>query len=183
MSVEVERFRVPRTAGQVRSFDRACARMDDRLAGHTIRMTLKPARGDDIEKVLMRVRPRPGDVVVVRGRPDAELTAAIRDCGGHAVWQLTATLASLARVLSIDRVLADACVAGAPQRFGPGLVGERVIAVVPACGLVADKVLDPQIRARWRELGWDSALADAISADRHDRVGGTLRVRPTVAVR
>jgi hypothetical protein len=91
-----------------------------------------------------------------------------------------ATPTTAAQVRMLERVR---------RRTAARLAGRRVL-VMPTltsgadvAGTLATKELDPGISAQRRQLGWASALADAVSADRRDSVGGTLHARPNVAAR
>jgi hypothetical protein len=53
-----------------------------------------------------------------------------------------------------------------------------VAALMPCVGLVAAKRMGAE-----PAVGWSSALADVVSDDRHEHVGGMLHARSAVAAR
>jgi hypothetical protein len=136
---------------------------------------------------------RPDDVVVVHDALSAALAGAIRERGAHAVWHVTISSGRGARAARdfIGRYTGaiDAYVMTRRRPVGRGLVEESMAAVMPRADVVAARELgaedprDHDHRSRTEEVGWSALLADVISEDRRQTVGGTRHVRPTVAPR
>jgi hypothetical protein len=138
---------------------------------------------------------RHDDVVVVHDALTALLVQAVRDRGAHTVWHVhvpvreepAANGAALAAQSFLHDYTAavDAYIMTWPEPAGHGRVVERVAAAMPSCDVVATKEVpvaeDPD--APRRTLAWRTALADVVTDDRAGHVGGTVRVRPSVAAR
>ena len=126
---------------------------------------------------------RADDVVVLHDALAAVTAEAARERGAHVVWRIDARVAP-ARAPALD-----AWDFMRPQARGvDGYVGEwilsdfapkRIGAVVPSTGTVAAHDVGP----RHARVGWTTALAELVQADRHETVGGTVHARPAVAVR
>jgi trehalose synthase len=131
---------------------------------------------------------RPGDVVVLHDPLAAALAQALRARGAHVVWRV-AIGRRQAGVVEAWRFL---------HRIRPALdayvTAWRVPATRRRTGLAAFMSSPDVVSAKeigdssgrgdtYDELGWASLLADVVQADREERVGGTLRPRPTVAAR
>ncbi|MDX6725447.1 MAG: hypothetical protein QOK49_252 [Baekduia sp.] len=135
-----------------------------------------------------------GDVVVVHDVLTALLAGAARERGAHTVWHVHATSPDAPGAVRGTRVAyaflrrytsaVDAYIMTWPEPAGHGRVVERVAAAMPEVDVVATKEIptgdDPGAP---RTLAWRTALADVVTDDRADHVGGTVRVRPAVAAR
>jgi hypothetical protein len=122
---------------------------------------------------------RPDDVVVMHDALTAALAEAIRDRGAHVVWRIQGRAARGRETLAaVDAYLTSWL---SPER---GIRVEHIAALVPSSGVVAGMDVAPgPASERRHDLGWSSALAAAVAADRADTVGGTRHVRPGVAAR
>jgi trehalose synthase len=177
-------------AGRLDEMLRAGAR-DDPGLGATEREVY--AEGVDSGEVFVGDQVRPDDVVVVHDPLSAALAAAIRERGAHAVWHVTISSGRAAQAARdfirryTDSI--DAYVMTVRRPVGRGLVEERMAALMPRADVVAALELgaedprDQEHRSRTEEVGWSALLADVISGDRRQTVGGTRHVRPTVAAR
>jgi hypothetical protein len=148
---------------------------------------------------------RADDVVVLHDALAAVLADAVRARGAHAVWHVHAQtrdpaaaaawafLAPFAR--GVDAFVVTAAAppwqAATPRggralgarEPGSGAGGvERLTAAMPSPGHVAVKEVAPS-GERGSGFGWRSVLADVVSEDREEHVGGTLHARPAVAAR
>ncbi|MDX6701529.1 MAG: hypothetical protein QOF26_1755 [Baekduia sp.] len=134
------------------------------------------------------------DIVVVHDVLTALLVGAARERGAHTVWHVHATSPDAPGAVRGTRVAyaflrhytsaVDAYIMTWPEPAGHGRVVERVAAAMPEVDIVATKEIptgdDPGAP---RTLAWRTALADVVTDDRADHVGGTVRVRPAVAAR
>jgi hypothetical protein len=134
------------------------------------------------------------DVVVVHDVLTALLVGAARERGAHTVWHVHATshdapdavrgTRTAYAFLSRYTTAIDAYIMTWPEPAGHGRVVERVAAAMPEVDVVATKEIptgdDPGAP---RTLAWRTALADVVTDDRADHVGGTVRVRPAVPAR
>jgi hypothetical protein len=67
-----------------------------------------------------------------------------------------------------------------PARTGTA----RIAAYVAAPSVVSAKEVDASRSGEgYEEIGWTTLLADVVRDDRTERVGGTVRARPSVAAR
>jgi hypothetical protein len=135
----------------------------------------------------------PGDVVVIHDALALDFAQTVREHGGHAIWQVpdprgtrSLSVAAVRAYLNPDAPAVDAVIASSrPGRRRAR--AERVIALVPAAGLVVVKDADlgaPRGELYGRlALAWLSALGDVLEDGHDDRVGGTLHARPLVASR
>jgi hypothetical protein len=135
------------------------------------------------------------DVVVVHDALTALLVQAVRERGAHTVWHVHVPRSGApdgARAVREAQdflhgytAAVDAYIMTWPQPAGRGRLLERVAAAMPSCDVVATKEVavaeDPD--APRRTLAWRTALADVVTDDRAGHVGGTVRVRPSVAAR
>ncbi|HWF35094.1 MAG TPA: hypothetical protein VG295_06970 [Solirubrobacteraceae bacterium] len=129
---------------------------------------------------------REGDVVVLHDPFTASLGQAARARGAHVVWSFSTrpaqrkSAADAWRFLSRWRAPLDAYVTlwHAPER--EQRVG--IAAYISAPDAVSAKVASGDPERRYEDLGWASVLADIVSTDREERVGGRLHARPAVAV-
>jgi trehalose synthase len=133
---------------------------------------------------------RAGDVVVAHDPLSAMLALEARERGAHAVWHVRSARPSPAALEALEflRAFTTGVDAYILTWLEPGPRGEPVecvAAVMPSAGVVATKdfrrvgggAADP------RRLAWRAALAEVVSGDRGENVGGTLHPRPSVAVR
>jgi hypothetical protein len=129
----------------------------------------------------------PGDVVVLHDALTVALARAVRERGAHAIWHVRAARGAQAPGARAAQAFLDPYTSAVdafviawtePRERGRGV--EHVAALLPAAGHVDVKEAAP---ARHSALAWSSVLGDVVEADRDDRVGGTLHVRPTVAPR
>jgi hypothetical protein len=132
---------------------------------------------------------RPGDVVVVHDSVAALAAQALRARGAHVVWRLASgsgrgagTPAAAVETLSGYTGDVDAYISSAVRRLPNGRLVRHVAAFMPGADVLAAKevVDDPD---QSEVLGWRAALADVVTDDHADHVGGRLHVRPAVAVR
>jgi hypothetical protein len=74
--------------------------------------------------------------------------------------------------------------AWSPPAERPGVVVERIAAVMPHADTVAAKDIPAAMASgEPRLLAWSTVLADVVRGDRDETVGGTLHARPSVPVR
>jgi hypothetical protein len=150
-------------------------RVGDALAGRTVwcspwmrDMLARLLGGRTSVRTYSGDRPAADDIVVL---DDVPLVPEVRECGAHAVVHVRLTpSASDARASAVDAYLL------AWSARGP--LTQHLAAAMPQAGRVAEKDL-----RGGDDLAWGSLLADVVSDDRAERVGGTLHVRPAVAVR
>ena len=137
---------------------------------------------------------QPGDVVVVHDPVAATLGQAVRDRGAHVVWHAPARplgrgAAEAWRFVQRSRPALDAYVVVWPLGGTRPVAGIRsnartgIAAYISAPGVMSAKEVDTSPAGGYELLGWTSLLADVVSGDREDRVGGTLHARPAVARR
>jgi trehalose synthase len=129
----------------------------------------------------------PDDVVVVHDPLTASLAQAIRERGAHVVWRIEVGTAQPGEAWSFLRRYTSAVDAYLMTWSAAGEGGvrvERIAAVMPAPDSVETRDVTPGPAAERRhDLGWSSALAAAVAADRAETVGGTRHARPGVAAR
>jgi hypothetical protein len=119
----------------------------------------------------------PDDVVVLHDSLAAILADAARDRGVHVVWELAIGAHSDEAVVGAWRFLRETAPgADAHLTVWPGI---GIAAIMTAPGRVAAK----RCNASAAGLGWAAALADIVSGDRDESVGGTRHARPAVAAR
>jgi hypothetical protein len=199
--VTVEHYPAPSTVREARRLEGSGSRAVDQLAGHTVWCAGAFPAGRDAAVALLdcllwtrdggvtpstlgtrdlaRENVRPGDIVVMHERPEPDLAEAIRDRGAHLVWRIARRATrGLVPASAVDSYLTSWLPAGRGTRV------ERIAALVPCSGAVATVEVAPGPAAERRhDLGWSSALAAAVAADRADTVGGTRHARPGVAAR
>ena len=139
---------------------------------------------------LLRESVEVDDVVVVHDALSAIVVQAVRERGAHAVLRVRVAGASgptARRALEFLRRFTpgiDAYVLTWLHRGPRGGVVESVGAAMPSAGIVAAKEFPTRFAGgQPRRLAWRMALAEIVRSDRGECVGGTLRPRPTVAVR
>jgi len=121
---------------------------------------------------------RADDLVIVFDATAALAAEALRARGAHVVWCV-----DFAAVDALHRYTGDvdAYISSSVRRGRAGQVVRHVAALMPGADLLAAKqVLDPDPGDM---LGWRSALADVVTDDRAEHVGGRRHVRPAVAAR
>jgi hypothetical protein len=199
--VNVERYHAPSTVRAARHLEGAGSRAADLLGGRTVWCATTLPAGRDAALALCDCllwalgrevaastldtdalgdeQLGPDDVVVLHDPLTAALAELIRERGPHVVGRIEARPTG-------DRVLPaamDAYLTSWPARQR-GLRIERIACLVPSSGTVATVDVAPGPAAERRhDLGWSSAVAAAVAADRADTVGGTRRTRPGVPVR
>jgi hypothetical protein len=199
--VTIDSYHAPSTVRAARRLEGAGSRAADLLAGRTVWCVTNLPAGRDAALALRDCLlwafgsgvgastlftdelgdedVRPDDVVVLHDPLTAALAEATRERGAHVVGRIEARPAG-------DRELPSAMDAyltswPAPER---GIRIERIACLVPSSGTVATVDVAPGPAAERRhDLGWSSALAAAVAADRADTVGGTRHARPGVPVR
>jgi hypothetical protein len=125
---------------------------------------------------------RAGDLVVVHDAVAALAAQAFRARGAHVVWLVDPAVGTAA-VDALHRYTGDvnAYISSSVRRGPAGQVVRHVAALMPGADVLAAKqVVDPDPGDM---LGWRSALADVVTDDRDEHVGGRRHVRPAVAVR
>ena len=183
-TLTVERFGPPSTARGARWLEAASRRADAALAERTVWCATASRRGraraGALRSALDRVRALDvagedelspvgrADVVVAHDPIAAGLAEAIRERGAHVIVDAEGAAARSPAVHAY--VIAW---------LAPGALG--VAAVIPAAGGVAAKEVE---RGRGdRALAWSTLLADILSADAGETVGGRFHPRPAVAAR
>jgi hypothetical protein len=174
-SLIIESFAPPAGVRDNRMRSYCDERVGDALAGRTV--WCSPWMRDMLDHLLggrasVRAysgdRPTADDIVVL---DDVPLATEVRECGAHTVVHVRLTpSASAALAPAVDAYLVAWSVRGP--------LAHHVAAVMPQAGRVAEKAL-----RGGDDLAWGSLLADVVSDDREERVGGMLHVRPVVAVR
>jgi hypothetical protein len=143
-----------------------------------------------------------GDVVVLHDPIAAALAQPIRDRGAHAIWRTSIGYGRAAseawQFLHRSRPGLDAYITAwrsdRPARTGTARIGTariaartgtaRIAAYIAASGVVSAKEVDASRSGQgYEEIGWTTLLADVVRDDRTERVGGTVRARPSVAAR
>jgi hypothetical protein len=121
------------------------------------------------------------DVVVLHDALTPAVATAARDRGAHVVWLLEGGRESgvVRTAWTFLRPFTSAVDAFVTSRRAPDGASARISAVLPCNRVVAAK----DVAGATEDVGWASALAEVVGADRSDTVGGTLRARPTVAAR
>jgi hypothetical protein len=125
---------------------------------------------------------RAGDLVVVHDAAAALAAQAFRARGAHVAWCIDPAAGTTA-VDALHRYTGDvdAYISSSVRRGPAGRVVRHVSALMPSADLLAAKqVLDPDPGDM---LGWRSALADVVTDDRDEHVGGRRHVRPAIAAR
>lgn len=129
-----------------------------------------------------------GDVVVLHDPIAAALAQPIRDRGSHAIWSTSIGRGRAAyaawQFLHRSRPGLDAYITAwrsdRPVRTGRA----RIAAYIAAPSVISAKEVDASRSGQgYEEIGWTTLLADVVRDDRAERVGGTVRARPSVAPR
>jgi hypothetical protein len=179
------------------SLVRVAQRLDEMLAGGRVGgVDLGPAEQDLYEQVaggmedLVGARVGRDDVVVAHDPVSAVLALAVREHGAHAVWRfrLAGSSPPAARqaleFLQRFTSATDAYVLAWTARDARGDLVERVAAAIPSARVVMAKEFRARARGdEARRMAWRSALAEIVSNDRGERVGGTRQPRPVFAAR
>jgi hypothetical protein len=133
---------------------------------------------------------RPDDVLIAHDAPTLRFSEAVREHGGHAVFRFRAGLLPTASARAALELLArmpaciDAYLLDWREDRGHGEVVERVVAVMPAAGIVAAKEFSLGVPGQDpRALAWRMAVAEVVRTDREEAVGGRLHPKPAVAAR
>jgi hypothetical protein len=199
--VTIDSYHAPSTARAARRLEGAGSRAADLLAGRTVWCVTNLPSGRDAALALRDCLQwafgsgvgastlytdelddedvRPDDVVVLHDPLTAALAEVIRERGAHVVGRVEAGPAGRRELPSAM----DAYLTSWPASER-GVRIERIACLVPSSGTVATVDVAPGPAAERRhDLGWSSALAAAVAADRADTVGGTRHARPGVPVR
>jgi hypothetical protein len=171
-------------------------RLDAMLRGLA---TLAPAFGRDDEHAYATGRQqadalipdevRAGDVVVLHDPVAAALAPAIRERGAHAVWRPSigrweGNAVAAWRFLHRTRPALDAYVTGWRSARTVPFGRTGVAAHMSARRVVAAKEADAAGADQPNQnLVWTTALADVVTDDRAERVGGKLHARPSIPAR
>jgi hypothetical protein len=132
---------------------------------------------------------RAGDVVVLHDPIAAALAPAIRERGAHAVWQPSigrweGNATAAWQFLHRTRPDLDAYVTGWRSARITSLGRTGVAAYISARRVIEAKEADAANPDQPNEnLVWTTALADVVTEDRAERVGGKLQARPSIPVR
>jgi hypothetical protein len=149
-------------------------------------VTLPPAgrTGDAADWV------RPDDVVIAHDAPTVSFSEAVREHGGHAVFRFRAGFVPTASAQVALELLAempaciDAYLLSWREDRGHGELVERVVAAMPAAGIIAAKEFPLGVPGEDpRPLAWRMAVAEVVRTDREEAVGGRLHAKPAVAPR
>jgi hypothetical protein len=180
-TLAIERFASPSTARAARSRESssrrataaldertvwcACARGAPRDRARALRTALVTARELELAGEDELAQIVEADLVVLHDPDAARLAEAVRERGAHVVLDGAAAAAGSP---AVDAYL---------LAWGPA----GVAAAIPATGLVAAKEFAGAEADRG--LAWSCLLAQVLSADRGETVGGTFHPRPVVAPR
>jgi hypothetical protein len=133
---------------------------------------------------------RPDDVVIAHDAPTLRFFEAVRQHGGHAVFRFRSAFVPTASAQAARGLLAqmptciDAYLLSWREDRGHGTVVERVVAVMPAAGIIAAKEFPLGVPGEDpRSLAWRMAVAEVVRTDREEAVGGRLHAKPAVAAR
>jgi hypothetical protein len=133
---------------------------------------------------------RPDDVVIAHDAPTLGFAESVREHGGHAVFRFRAGYVPTASPQAALELLAampgclDAYLLSWQEDRGHGEVVERVVAAMPAAGIIAAKEFALGVASEDpRPLAWRMAVAEVVRTDRLEAVGGRLHAKPTVAAR
>jgi hypothetical protein len=166
------------------------AQLQTRLAGagpDASAATLRcAAEGDDPAADWVR----PDDVVIAHDAPTLSFSEAVREHGGHAIFRFRAGFVPTASVQAALELLTempaciDAYLLSWREARGHGEVVERVMAAMPAAGIIAVKEFSLGVPGEDpRPLAWRTAVAEVVRTDREEAVGGRLHTKPVVAAR
>ena len=157
-------------------------------AGLDVAAATLPSAGEDDEAAADWVRP--DDVVIAHDASTLRFSEAVRERGGHAVFRFRAGFVPTASALADLELPAempaclDAYLLSWREHRGRGEVVERVVAAMPAAGIIAAKEFPLGIPGEDpRPLAWRMAVAEVLRTDREEAVGGRLHARPAVAAR
>jgi hypothetical protein len=125
---------------------------------------------------------RADDLVVVHDAAAALAAQAFRASGAHVVWCIDPATGTVA-VAAVHRYTGDvdAYISSSVRRTPAGQVVRHVVALMPGADVLAAKQVSGADLGDM--LGWRSALADVVTDDRDEHVGGRRHVRPAVAAR
>ena len=133
---------------------------------------------------------RPDDVVIAHDAPTLRFSEAVREHGGHAVFRFRAGVVPTASVRAALELLTEipACIDAYllcwREDRGHGAVVERVVAAMPAAGIIAAKEFALGVPGQDpRPLAWRMAVAEIVRTGREEAVGGRLHAKPAVAAR
>jgi hypothetical protein len=133
---------------------------------------------------------RPDDVLIAHDAPTLRFSEAVREHGGHAVFRFCAGFVATASAHADLELLAempaciDAYLLNWRENRGHGEVVERVVAAMPAAGIIAAKEFALGVPGQDpRPVAWRMAVAEVVRTDREEAVGGRLHAKPMVAAR
>ncbi|MGZ4480657.1 MAG: hypothetical protein ACXVY5_00495 [Gaiellales bacterium] len=133
---------------------------------------------------------RPDDVVIAHDARTLRFSEAVRERGGHAVFRFRAGYVPTASAQAALELLAempaciDAYLLSWREDRGHGEVVERVVAAMPAAGIIAAKEFPLGVAGEDpRPLAWRMAVAEVVRTNRLEAVGGRLHAKPAVAAR
>jgi hypothetical protein len=133
---------------------------------------------------------RPDDVVIAHDARTLCFSEAVREHGGHAVFRFgagyvpTASAQAALELLAAMPACIDAYLLSWREDRGHGEVVERVVAAMPAAGIIAAKEFALGVTGEDpRPLAWRMAVAEVVRTDRLEAVGGRLHAKPAVPAR
>jgi hypothetical protein len=158
-------------------------------AGPDVSVATLPFAGEGDEAAADWVRP--DDVVIAHDAPTLRFSEAVREHGGHAVFRFRAGFVPTASAQAALELLAempgclDAYLLSWRENRGHDEVVERVVAAMPAAGIVAAKEFPLGVPGEEDPcpLAWRMAVAEVVRTDRQEAVGGRLHAKPAVAAR
>jgi hypothetical protein len=152
------------------------ARLDGALRGAAAEAQLGAAERDLCMHAadIVAARVAPDDIVILHDALTVLVAAAARERGAHTIWLISTSGPASEAIDRAERLM---------QPFTSSLDAyvtawrDAVAARMPSADVVTVKS-GPDA-----ELDWNGILADVLTADRAQTVGGTLHARPTVAAR
>lgn len=149
------------------------------------------AAGVEDGEALLGADVRPGDVVVLHDALAIVLAEAVRARGAHAVHHVTAPASGSAAAAAWAFLHpfargVDAYVISERAELPPASRArlERLSAAMPSPGHVSVKEVAPRgAPGSGSGFGWRAVLADVVSEDREEHLGGTIHARPAIPVR
>ena len=186
----IERIGLASNPREVRSFEAAEARATEALGDRRVWCVASDEAGLQRARSLLSALARgervelrgdeaelgvvgPGDIVLLHDQGAAAVGEAVRERGAHAVFDA-------GTVPRPSRAAHAYLMAWLPVEV-PEVREERIAAAIPAAGVVSAKSVAGGPAGR--RLAWYSLLADVVSSDVGETVGGTFHARPTVAAR
>jgi hypothetical protein len=193
-SLTVEHLGIPSSARGVRAFSADNDRALDTLGGRVVwcagtlgecleRIGVAVARLEHVPgeaEALLECGVRRDDVVVLAAGSAVDLAEPLRDAGAHVVGRIRPPATIDWHTRPVDAYV----VTLPPERTGR-VPAEEIAALMPSPDAVSAKEVErvPAALLALRDAAWSRLLADVITRDRKERVGGTHHPRPSVAVR